>query len=243
MIEVPPSTEYLILDARGTVLAKDRCPALAMRRGRTEIETAVAVVGFPSGVLLAHIVRGVTDARPGLRAQAAWKKAENERVIEADRLRHENVVEAALAVRAEEVVPEANWISPLEMGLIASEAQALDLDLPPTGRRPDVVPEGLAPCACETVVEASGNPRVAPRADGPGDLESLARAAARRDRKNVRRRERRRLAREARKAAAGHGSVAPDSGRESGVRAVGAALEESAAPLVTEVKVDEGISA
>jgi len=76
MIEVPPSTEYLVLGTQGDVLAKDSCPAAALRRARTEIEGAVAVVGSPSGVLLAHIVHGPTDTRPALRAQAVWKKTE-----------------------------------------------------------------------------------------------------------------------------------------------------------------------
>lgn len=238
MIEVPPSTEYLILDAQGLVLAKDPCPAMATRRARTEIDSAVAVLGSPSGVLLAHIVRGPTDARPALRAQAAWKKTEGAALTaladaraarkQAKRDR-KNMRRRAKRLRlreARELPAEAGAVPGL--GPAPGPAPAL---VPVLDRRGPVLriawPVGLhlrfgrglrtceaapsEPCRLEVLA-----PR--PEAIDP----RLTRARARQERKNARRREKRRLAREARKAP---GSIPPDPARESGVRTVGERVE------------------
>ena len=73
MIEVPPSTEYLVLDAKGEPLARSPCVAEGLRMGRRRPD-AVCVVGAPTGVLIAHILRGPLEStKGGSRAQAAWR--------------------------------------------------------------------------------------------------------------------------------------------------------------------------
>ncbi len=94
-IDTPLSDEYLVLSAAGEVLERSTDIAAALAKGRALAPTAVAVIGAPSGVVLARVCHGLAaPEQPAQRAATRWKAAEAVRVkAEAERVKADQAAE------------------------------------------------------------------------------------------------------------------------------------------------------
>jgi hypothetical protein len=97
-IDTPLSDEYLVLSAAGEVLERSMNIATALAAGRARAPAAVAVIGAPSGVVLARVCHGIaTPEQPAARAAARWKAAQAARAkaeaAEAERTKAEQSAE------------------------------------------------------------------------------------------------------------------------------------------------------